>query len=104
MGRKIELPADYGKPKRKGGRQKNIVFGPMLEDSVFNLVRLHNEKFPNNKVALDYAKRVVKRSIDLCSDSEVALTRLRNFLSAVVGKNVERYTDDQDLLKKLQKK
>ena len=46
------------KPKCKGGRKKEIKFGTVLEDSIFNLIRLHNVKSPKNIIALNEAKRV----------------------------------------------
>lgn len=94
--KKIELPASYGsKPKKS--RRKKIVFGSVLEDSIYNMVRMHNLKHPKNKTDLDNARRVVKRGLDL-GNIDSALLRLRNFLSKKAGDNVERYTDDDDLM------
>ena len=94
--KKIELPANYGKPKRT--RRKKIVFGSVLEDSIYNMVHMHNLKYPNNKTDLDNARRVVKRGLDL-GNTDTALLRLRNFLSKKAGEVNSRYTDDDDLLK-----
>lgn len=85
------------KPKRT--RQKKIVFGSELEDSIYNIVRIHNFNYSNKKTELDIARRVVKRGLDV-GDSETALFRLRNFLSKKAGKEIPRYTDDDDLLRK----
>lgn len=76
---------------------KKIEFSSVLEDTIFNLVRMHNVKFPKKKVALDDARRVVKRGIEI-GTSDAALIRLRNFLSKKAGKLVPRYTDDDDLI------
>lgn len=96
--KKIKLPPGYGKVKKK--REKKIEFSSVLEDTVFNYVSVHNSRHPNKKVALDDARRVVKRSIDLGANSDVALVRLRNFLSKKAGDSLVRYTDDDDLLTK----
>jgi len=93
--KKIVLPKNYG--KKKAGRKKKIVFGAVLEDSVFNVVSLHNAKYPKKKIELDVARRVVKRGLDL-GDVNTALLRLRNFLSKMLGNENSRYTDDDDLL------
>jgi hypothetical protein len=93
--KKIELPANYGKPKRI--RRKKIVFGSVLEDSIYNMVRLHNLKYPKDKTDLEIARRVVKRGLDI-GDADTALLRLRNFLSKKAGDKIQRYTDDDDLL------
>lgn len=77
---KIELPAEYEKPKCKGGRKKEIKFGTVLEDSIYNIIRLHNVKFPKNIVALNDAKRIVKKCIDEGGTSEMALMSLRNYI------------------------
>jgi hypothetical protein len=93
---KIKLPADYGKGKKKS-RLKKIEFSSVIEDTIFNLVRVHNVKFPKKKVALDDARRVVKRGIEK-GTSDTALMRLRNFLSKKAGNPNLRYTEDDDLL------
>jgi hypothetical protein len=93
--KKIELPENYGKPKRS--RRKKIVFGSVLEDSIYNMVRLHNLKYQKDKTDLEDARRVVKRGLDV-GNSETALLRLRNFLSKKAGNEMLRYTDDDDLL------
>lgn len=83
------------KPKRT--RQKKIVFGSVLEDSIYNMVRVHNTNYPNKKTELDDARRVVKRGLDI-GNSETALLRLRNFLSKKAGNEIPRYSEDDDLL------
>lgn len=93
--KKIVLPKGYG--KKKAGRKKKIIFGSVLEDSIFNIVVLHNQKYPKNKIELDIARRVVKRGLDL-GDMNTGLLRLRNFLSKMTGDKNSRYTDDDDLL------
>lgn len=93
--KKIELPANYGKPKRS--RRKKIVFGSVLEDSIYNMVRLHNLKYPKEKADLEISRRVVKRGLDV-GDADTALLRLRNFLSKMSGGKIPRYNDDDDLL------
>ena len=80
---KIELPAEYEKPKCKGGRKKEIKFGTVLEDSIYNIIRLHNVKFPKNIVALNDAKRIVKKCIDEGGTSEMALMSLNRINNLV---------------------
>jgi hypothetical protein len=99
---KIYLPADYGRlgNRKKESRLKKLEFSAVLEDTIFNLVRTHNVKyvkFPKKNVALDDARRVVKRGINT-GTTEVALMRLRNFLSKKAGNPNLRYTEDDDLI------
>lgn len=82
---------------RKRGREKKIEFGSVLEDTIYNLVRLHNVNNPRFKTELDDARRVVKRGLDL-GNSETGLKRLRMFLSKKAGNYKSNYTDDDDLL------
>lgn len=97
---KINLPDNYSKLKKTGGRPKNIVFSSALEDSIFNIITINNNKFPNNKTDINIAKKVVNRGLSLGGDTEAALTRLRNFLLKKSGLVFLRYTDDDDLIKK----
>ncbi len=73
------------------------MFGSVLEDSIYNMVRLHNLKYPKDKTDLENARRVVKRGLDL-GNVDMALLRLRNFLSKKAGYKNSRYTEDNDLL------
>ncbi len=93
--RKIELPANFGKTKRS--RRKKIVFGSVMEDTIYNMVRMHNLNYEKDKIDLEDARRVVKRGLDL-GDTDSALLRLKNFLSKKAGHKMPRYTEDDDLL------
>ena len=82
---------------RKRGREKKIEFGSVLEDTIYNLVRVHNVNNPRFKVELDQARRVVKRGLDL-GNRETGIFRLRMFLSKKAGNYKSNYTEDDDLL------
>lgn len=82
---------------RKRGREKKIEFGSVLEDTIYNLVRVHNVNNPRFKVKLDQARRVVKRGLDL-GNRDTGILRLRMFLSKKAGNYKSNYTEDDDLL------
>lgn len=90
------------------GRKPSINFGSKLEDTIFNIVTIYNNRYPKKRVKLDIAKNVVKRGIDSCigndksalDRTEFGLARLRIFLQKKSGGINTRYTADDDLLKK----
>lgn len=92
----------------KGGRKPAINFGSELEDTVFNIVTIYNNRYPKKKVKLEIAKTVVKRGIDSCLGNiktafdrkEFGLARLRIFLQKKSGAVNTRYIADDDLIKK----
>ena len=87
------------------GRKPSIKFGSELEDTIFNIVSIHNKRYPKKKVNLDVAKEVVKRGMDVAIKNNIndiiscGLTRLRMFIAKKNGQISLRYNDD-DLLKK----
>ena len=88
------------------GRKPSIKFGSELEDTIFNIVSIHNKRYPKKKVKLDVAKEVVKRGMDVAIKNNIndiiscGLTRLRMFIAKKNGQISLRYNDDDDLLKK----
>jgi len=92
----FDFPENFGK---KVGRRKNIILSSELEDSIYNMVTLHNSRFPEKKVTLGVARLVADRALDLVEEN-AALIRLRNFLSKKSGNKDPRYTEDDDLLNK----
>jgi hypothetical protein len=98
------------KPLKKSnrGRKPDIHFGSNLEDTIFNIVTIYNNRFPKKKVKLEIAKTIVKRGIDAClgngktaiDRTEFGLARLRIFLIKKSGGVNTRYIADDDLIKK----
>lgn len=93
----------------KVGRPFDIHFSSELENTIFNLVSIHNTQHPTKKVGIDVARKVVDRGITACvgnkqataSDrSEFGLARLRIFLLKKLGSGNKRYNIDNDLLNK----
>jgi len=88
------------------GRKPSIKFGSELEDTIFNIVSIHNKRYPKKKVKLDVAKEVVKRGMDTAIKYNVkdvamcGLSRLRMFIDKKSGTIKLRYESDDDLLKK----
>lgn len=88
------------------GRKPSIKFGSELEDTIFNIVSIHNKRYPKKKVKLDVAKEVVKKGMDVAIKNNIndiiscGLTRLRMFVAKKNGQISLRYNDDDDLLKK----
>lgn len=92
----------------KAGRPFSIRFSSELEDTIFNIISIHNIQNPKKKVGIDVARKVVKRGIDAClgnvktanDRTEFGLARLRIFLQKKSGALNTRYVADDDLIKK----
>lgn len=91
------------------GRPFAIRFSSELENTIYNMVSIHNGQNPKNKVGIDVARKVVDRGVTACigknnitsSDrSEFGLARLRMFLLKKLGKSNDRYNIDNDLINK----
>jgi hypothetical protein len=93
----FDFPENFGK---KVGRRKNIILSSEFEDSVYNMVTLHNSRFPEKKVTINIARLVVDRGLSGLVEDGIALIRLSNFLSKKSGTKDSRYTEDDDLLNK----
>jgi hypothetical protein len=91
----------------KAGRPFSIRFSSELEDTIFNIISIHNIQNPKKKVGIDVARKVVDRGISACMGnnnlnqdrSAFGLARLRMFLLRKLGVK-SRYSADNDLLNK----
>lgn len=92
----------------KVGRPFSIRFSSELEDTIFNIISIHNTQNPKKKVGIDVARKVVDRGISACMGnnslnqdrSVFGLARLRMFLLKKLGNLKSRYSADNDLLDK----
>lgn len=90
-----------------------IVFNERTVTSIKNKLAIHNEDYPNRKVTLETAKKVVRRGMGAFSSSfrpfitggrinnrtAWGLARLNAFLRKKAGKPVKKaYVQDDDLL------
>jgi hypothetical protein len=90
-----------------------IVFGDQTSTSIKNKLATHNKTYPNKKVTLETAKKVVRRGMGAFSTSfrptisggrpnsrtAWGLARLNRFLEKKAGKPVKKaYIQDDDLM------